>query len=409
MLYKKECKKISRSLIYWIYCAIMILFLCSQFIDEEVNNGMEYEPKPGWKDYGITYIDDPDTIIPPATSTLINCYLNNEYETYPVGFLHVVHLKSADKEKMCMICEKITGMTENQLKKTVGYIETADMVYYEQPDFGVQSRLSYDEFKALMTEADDILGGGSQFAPDRLCFEFGSVPKTYEQARAEYDEFAEKDRFTNGYARLFCDYSGIFLSLLPVFVAAALCTSDKRGRMEQLIYAREVSSTKIVLSRFAALVTMLMLPVLVMAVWSYIKIAMYYTVSKIDNLAFLKYTLVWLLPTVIAATGVGMLITEFFSGIVAIFTQFVWWFASIMITPIAGRIYTFGLVIRHNTIGDRDMFMGQIHQFAVNRIFFTVLGLGCALLAAFVYDLRRGGKFNGIRKSGKVLRRQSQS
>ena len=410
MLYTKECKKISRSVIYWIYCAIIILFMWSQFLGEELNSdAFIAEPQPGWQDYGISYTEDPDIIMPAAAEELINDYLNNEYNTYPVGFIHIVHLKSADNEKMCMICEKITGMTDHELKNILGYVGSEDFVHYPQPDYDIQSRLSYEEFRALLTEADSILGGGSQFAPERLSSEFGAVPKTYEQAKAEYDELAVKDRFSNGYARLFCDYGGIFLSLLPVFVAAALCTSDKRGRMEQLIYAREVSSAKIVLSRFAALVTLLMLPVIVMAVWSYIKIAMIYTVSEIDNLAFFKYTLIWLLPTVIAATGTGMLVTEFFSGIVAVFAQFVWWFASIMTTPIAGKISTFGFVIRHNTVGERDVFMGQMQQFTENRLFFTALGLVCAILSAVVYDLRRGGKFSGIRMSEKMLRRQPQS
>ncbi|SDA28196.1 ABC-2 family transporter protein [Ruminococcus sp. YE71] len=411
MLYTKECKKISRSVIYWIFCAIMVLFLVSQFLGEELRDDrlVLNEPQQGWQDYGTAYTDDPEIIMPAAANALVRCYLINEYRTYPLGFIHIVHLKTAEKEKMCMICEKITGMDENELKDILNSVENGNDMYHDQPDYDIQSRLTYEEFKAFMTEADSILGGGSSFAPEQLSLQFGGVPKTYEQAKAEYDELAEKDRFTNGYARLFCDYGGIFLSLLPVFVAAALCTSDKRSRMYQLIYSREVSSSKIVLSRFAALVTMLMLPVLVMALWSHIKIAMFYTVSRVDNLAFLKYTFIWLLPTVIAATGMGMLVTEFFSGIAAVFAQFVWWFASVMTTPIAGKISTFGFVVRHNTIGERDVFMGQMHQFTVNRLFFTAVGLVCALLTAFVYDLRRGGKFNGIRMSEKMLRHQSQS
>lgn len=405
MLYTKECKKIARSIVYWIYCAIIVLFICSQYFEEK----MVYEPQPDWADYGITYVDDPDIIIPLATETLINDYLNNEYNTYPVGFLHIVHLNSSDKDKMCMICEKITGMSDTELRNTLGFIDTTDVMHYDHPDYNVASRLSYDEFKALMEEADKLLGGGSQFAPEQLRQEFGGVPKTYEQAIAEYAAFAKEDRFSNGYARLFCDYSGIFLSLLPVFVVAALCTMDKRNRMDQLIYARKMSSAKIVISRYTALVTMLMIPVIFMAAWAYIKIALFYTVGEIDNLAFLKYTFAWLLPTIIAATGIGMLLTELFSGIVAVFAQFVWWFVSVMTTPIAGKISTYGFVIRHNTIGERDVFMSQMHQFTMNRLFFTALGFACALFAMYIYHLKRGGLLGENRKSKKMLRNQSQN
>ena len=405
MLYTKECKKIVRSVIYWIYCAIIVLFIFSQYFGEE----MVHEPQTDWADYGIAYIDDPDIVIPAATETLINCYLNNQYDTYPVGFLRVVHLKSSDKEKICMICEKITGLSDTELKKTLGYIGTADIVHYNQPDYNVQLRLSYDEFKSLMSETDKILGGGSRFAPEQLRHQFGGVAKTYEQAKAEYDEFAKTDRFSNGYARLFCDYAGIFLSLLPAFVAAAICTLDKRSRMDQLIYAREMSSMKIVISRYLALVTMLMVPVVLMSVWAYIKIALFYTVGEIDNLAFFKYTFAWLLPTVIATTGIGMLLTELFSGIVAVFAQFVWWFASVMTTLMDGKISIYELVIRHNTLGDRDVFINQMQNFAINRLFFTVIGFACMLLASYVYHLKRGGMLGDTRKSKKMLGHQSQN
>lgn len=410
MLYKKECKKISRSVIYYIYCVIMVLFICSQFIGEELSDDGITEPQPGWEDYGIYYSDDPELIMPAATNSLIQGYLNNQFDTYPVGFIHVVHLKSDEKDKLGFLIEKLTGMSDSELKTAVNYVgEYEGNINYDLPELNVNDDLSYDEFIVLMKEADSILGGGSSFAPENLSMNFGRCPKTYEQAKADYDDIAQKDRFSNGYARLFCDYSGLFLSLLPVFVAAAICTSDRRSRMDQLIYAREISSLRIVSARFAAIVTMLMLPVLLTAFWSYIKIALIYTVTDIDNLAFLKYTVIWLLPTAIAATGIGMLITEVFSGIMAVFVQLVWWFVSIMTTALGGKITVFGFVIRHNTVGDRELFMKQMPQFIANRLFFTAAGLAAVMLTAFVYELKRGGKFNGIRVFRQMLHSKSES
>ena len=47
-------------------------------------------------------------------------------------------------------------------------------------------------------------------------------------------------------------------------------------------------------------------------------------------------------------------------------------------------------------------------QFVFNRIFYMLLSLAMIMLAVLIYDMKRGGRFNGIRLFGEggILRRK---
>ena len=62
------------------------------------------------------------------------------------------------------------------------------------------------------------------------------------ELKEEYDNLVEKDGYTGGYLRLFCDYMGIIVAILPVFVVATRSLRDKRAKMKDLVYTRKVSS-----------------------------------------------------------------------------------------------------------------------------------------------------------------------
>ncbi|MBT2157553.1 hypothetical protein KK420_05085 [Clostridioides difficile] len=71
-----------------------------------------------------------------------------------------------------------------------------------------------------MQRVDDILGGGSAYAFDKLQ-RFGVVPVTYDEAMKNYNYTIQKIKLVMGMQE-FCDYIGIVLSIFPVFVAV-LC------------------------------------------------------------------------------------------------------------------------------------------------------------------------------------------
>lgn len=410
MLFWKECRRILLSVVYILYF-IMVLFVFTSQVEGDI--AVIGPPEPGRPEYGRTVREDPEILMPAAAVSLLNDYLNNNYVTYPIGFIRYVHLKDKDAEKMGILLEMMTGMDIGELEK----LRFREPEYAAEDyngytlDVPVDPSLSYEDFLTLMDEADSILGGGSSYARENIARKFSTVPMTYEEAKAEYDSFITDDKVTNGYARLFCDYHGIFLVLLPAFVIAVFCTADRRGRMEELIYARRISSAKLVLTRYAALLCMLFLPVLVTAVWADIQAAQAYPDTALDRLAMYKYTLIWLVPTLVAVTGINMLVTETFSGISAVVLQFAAWFVSLLTAgmELTGTIQRFNIMVRHNSHLEREVFLDQIGTFAFNRCFFTALGLLCAVLTIVVYKRKREGKFHGFRVLGKVLHRQSQN
>lgn len=149
--------------------------------------------------------------------------------------------------------------------------------------------MDYARFKELMGKADDLLGGGSNYAVDSL-IGYGTVPLTYEEAKERYDLTISSDKVTGGYARLFSDYAGVMvLSILPVFLAVILSMKDRRAKMEALIYTKKTSAAKLTLIRYLAIVIAAMLPVIFLSYASNMAIWSGYHGMQLDYLAPLKY------------------------------------------------------------------------------------------------------------------------
>ena len=255
--------------------------------------------------------------------------------------------------------------------------------------------LSYDRFCELMDETDRILGGGSSYGEHRRG---GSEPKTYEDALKEYQDLTEKDRLTGGYARLFCDYMVIFLGILPVFLAVTRGMRDRRCGMQELVYSRKGSSAVIIFSRFAAMLLMLLIPVLLLSVPLLTECLRHASVIgiSVDLWAFAIYTLGWIMPTVMAVTAVGMFFTELTDTALGVLVQGVWWFVSALTgadAAIRGGMYGWNLIPRHNTELNRAGFEEGFAQLAANRILYVVLALALVALTTFIYSQKRKGRY----------------
>ena len=412
MLFFKECRRIVFSKIYVLFfIAVYVISFHTQFWSDMALGWQSYDPpQPGGTDYGMVVADDPEALTQNATEQLLNDFVNNRYTTYPYGFIHVVHLKSIDKDKMTLILTKITGFDDPEgyvkqnCKTEYSYGTSGDDMYnqYSIPDLNVLDRVSVEDFRALMTEADKILGGGSDYAPEEIDRNFSLAPMTYEQALAEYNELVYDDKVTNGYARLFCDYHGTFMALFPLFLIAVYLTADRRSKMEPLIFSRSVSSAKLTLVRFAALVATEMLPVLVTAVMANIRVAQFYDPAGLDWFAMFKYSIIWILPTVIAVTGADMLLMNIIHPIAVVLIHFIVWFFMSFMGSMSSYFGVFDLIIRHNTEYERQIFIDQLPIFTANRLFFTGVGLVCALCTVFVWKLRREGKLGGSKVRSKL-------
>lgn len=274
---------------------------------------------------------------------------------------------------------------------------------------GQEMAVSYDEFKQLMAEAADIIGPGSSYEPDSLV-SFSRVPKTYEDARNDYELIRDKDRFLGAYARLFTDYALIVLAVLPVFLGVAVALKDKHSKMAPQIYTRRISSVKLVLTRYGAIVSAVMAVALATAYISNISAAQLYPGETLDYLAPLKYTVGLIMPSVMVSAAVGMFFTELTGTPAAIIIQGLWWFMDINIgIGVTGDYPLWELIPRHNSLYKTDVFISRLPSLAANRICMVLTAMALMALCIAAVELKRRGRLAAYGRFGKFGKKKRES
>lgn len=417
MLFLKECKKVICSMTFVLYVVTVIAMYGTQYC-----NDLEVivEPRPGDDSYGTTLREDPDLIMPAAVDSLLGEYLSGSYPAYPIMFYKNVKLKENERLEMRAILEELTGLSGEELDvfddyRGAGYLgegldENGNPIMVFQgavlPPYTLPDSLTYDRFCELMDQADRLIGGGSSYAASMLVDNFGRVPMTYEEAIEEYNALMAPGELGKAYLRLHCDYMGIDLAVMPVFVVAALWQLDKRARMQSLIYTRKSSSARIVGIRYLALTGCMTVPVLLTLLYTIYSTNSLYPGMHIAWGGGLGMALLWLLPDILAITALGALLTELFSPFWAIFLQCVWWFLSLNRTELTGNVARFGLQVRHNSLGRVALWQSQQQNFLYNRFALLALAAICLALSIWLYEYKRKGGMdwmNRIRPQKKDL------
>lgn len=393
MLLGKEIRKTVLSLTFVAFIIALLVTTISQdvlnFSDEAIAS-----PKQG-ADYGIQQKEDPELIMPAAFSSLCEEFAANEYIAYPIGFYKNVKLNDTDQEKMADIISTLSGVSVDDL------LGKDDEVSEAKGDIEVtlSDDISYEEFKACMKQADDLIGGGSNYSENNL-LNYSYVAVTYEEAIENYNLIASKDKFTGAYARLFCDYVGIILSIFPVFIAVAVCLKDRRAKMNELIYARKTSSFNLILTRYFSVIIAVMLPTIILAYISNSSVWGQYSGMSLDYLAPLKYTIGWLMPSVMISAAIGMFFTELTETPIAIAIQGLWWFIDINIgvSKLRGVHTLFELAPRHNVLGNTQTFLDEFNTLAANRLIMVGAALLLVIATVIIYEQKRRGELSGYKK-----------
>lgn len=378
MLFWKELKKIMRSAVYLLYVAVTVLDLYSQDVLSFSGDRIT-EPLPDGY-YGTKNEEIPEIIMPAALQELYGEFAENDYRTYPIGFIKHVRLNEEEQGRIAEILAEITG-----------------------------EDISYIEFKTLMQEADDILGGGSGYAAESL-IGYGNVPITYEEAVRRYEFVRDRDRITGGYARLFSDYAvTIALSILPVFLAVMLCMKDRQAQMSELLYTRQTSGVKVVFTRFLALLAAEMLPILILSYVSNMSVWGMYPGMKLDYLAPLKYDFGWLMPTAMIVTAAGMFLTELTDTPIAVAVCGLWWLVDVNqgLKSVQKDYALLRLAPRHNSGANSyfrtEDFLDNLGRLTANRLFFAAVSVLLVVMTVLVYEAKRKGKLYGNHKIREIF------
>lgn len=266
-------------------------------------------------------------------------------------------------------------------------------------------QVSFDRFKEIMEEVNRLIGRNSYFSWTMLTlYYFGNDMEDNPITERQHREFYEGDKVTGAFARYYCDSISLVVLFLPAFVIVDLMLRDKRHKMQGLTYPRTISSAQVICTRYAAAVCMTMLPILILPVKSLV-VLMRYCGSigvQADTLAFVKYTLAWILPTVLLVMAISLLVTALLENYTAILlTGLIWLVGKPTVDKLDGGNYgLFDLSIRHNTLKGYGRMMENIQMLAANRITISVAALALVGLAILVYSIKRkGGLTFGCQKS----------
>lgn len=412
-----EIKRILKSPIFYISIAIIVGFILSQF---KIDNIHDEDPtiarkkheemvneakKNGRKEimdgeeilidengyiinneasYGTKKIKDINVIQEGAINALIMDYGRNNYVTYPFGFLKEVELTESEQNNMAEYISKLTGVSKEELENSA-----KENIFPENIDYHATNR---KEFINIMNSVDTLIGGGTSFTENKIEDTYGSAPKTYEDAVADFELIKTKDKITGAYAREFCDYLGIIITFVPILLAVFIWYQDKTSKALDIIDSKSVSSKKIVLTRILAMFLLFTLSIIILATIYNIIIISTYGVGNVDIFAFYKYIALWILPNLLFVITFGTLITILTGYPVGVIGMLILWIIFVFgnVNNLSGG-YGWPLIMRANGLGNTALYFENLGSVYLNRIIYAVISLIFTLLSIKVFDLKRNG------------------
>lgn len=392
-----------------------------------------------------------------ATKLLMYNYLDNCYQYYPFGYVKEKTMSAGEQAVILQYLMELTGLSKQELAGTNGgardtnigdipisgsgafilepgkggtnengqfvaepddwqYVPNGDTASEQsentdssettsQSGSSFEIQVSFERFREIMDEVSRMIGAGSYFSWTMLkLYYFGNDMEDAPITQRQHREFYEGDRVTGAFARYYCDSISLRVLFLPAFVIVDLMLRDKRRKMQGLTYPRTISSAKLICTRYAAAVCMTMLPILILPVRSLVMLMRYCGSIGVqaDALAFIKYTLAWILPTVLLITAISLVVTVLLENYTAILLSgLIWLIGRPAVDKLEGGNYSlFDLIIRHNTLKGYGRMMENMQMLVLNRVAISAAALALAALAVLVYSKKRkGGLTFGHQKS----------
>lgn len=444
-LLKAECKKQISSLFYILIIFLFLINWHENFMgvtteeiqkaegEQSVQEFFETErpllKAPSKEDgfFGIKYVENPEKIMAGATDSLLSEYKRNVYATYPFGYYKAVSLDNNGQDKVLVVLCEITGLKETELlnlpdgyfpmvngsiihipesSSNDGVINGLDINIPEEETRNENDKfhiftpqISYNDFKERMSDIDRMIGKGSMYSMEIMVKYFGIEEMSYEEAENEFSEMIRYDHLTGGFARLFCDVMAKWMGILPVFLAVFLWLKDITSKSSILIYAKKTSSLKLVIIRYISEIILILLPVILLTFESLIPLARFAKENNygIDYMAYLKYTVLWLMPTLMVVLASGIFVTVLTDSPVAILVHIIWWFIDRGVTSLSGGTSFFALMLRHNTLREAEVIKAQEDMILANRLFYVILSFILLGFTVYILERKRRGGFESWR------------
>lgn len=379
----KELKSIFKSISFYGLMIAIGLFFFSQCPPPNKDSFKISTPEelkqlgiPESVSYGVKSIEDPQKEIRAVYMNLYRAYC--EESIYKERLMINVKTKLNDKEK-AYVKEAMDKIAEED------YIDNNDNKLID---------VSYEQYLKIMEDLNKKLGGSTCFDPKEKDT-WLNEPRTYEEQVKEFKEILEKDKLTNAAAREAADYMGITAGFFPIFLAAYILLKDKNSKYKKMERkdadsVRNISSYSYILSKYLALCIAVLIPYILISTYHTV---IFYNIAKVNNydievMAFYKYTIGWITPTILFTVAVGMFTSTILSsGIAAILIQFFLWIFSVM--TLGGDYSLYRFVIRFNKFGMYSKYIEWSKAILINRIFYVFFSLIIVLLTGYIWTRKK--------------------
>ena len=406
-LLKKECGMWTKNILLYIYIIMIFMFYTTQMTNE---NDIYKPVQNATGNYGYTLSNDETLIMNTAIENLVYEYSNNTFVTYPFMFYQEKSLSEKEAEAVGEILEALLGKSETQWELELNeyynsFTETTDKEsvitttnQFENYPLIIDRSVEYSQFLMLMEQIESYVGNGSKYSLESI--QQVSVSMTYKQAVDNYEVMVKAEGITSAYARLFCDYIGIILGIIPAFFAITRVYKDKRSQVFQIINTKKVSTFTLVTSKYLAMVIVTFVPVLLLSILPLIHSIFISNINgvQVQYFTFVIYCFGWLLPTILFVIAFAYFIACLFENMLSVLTSLMVWFGAIVSGAGNGLINaSYNLIPRFNELGAYLKFENMLPQLIENRIIYVITSLLIVLFTIIVVSKKRVGglQFNG--------------
>ncbi len=401
-LLRKECEMWGKNVLLYIFIIMIFMFYTTQ-MGSENDISKPVENNDGYYGYNIT--TDETDIMNETIYTLVREYSNNSYSSYPLMFYKEKKLSPKESDEVAKILETLLGKDETQWEsdldeyynsvsekkdEVTGIVEVVSQQTFP---LCVDSDVKYSDFLAMMSQVESYVGNGSNYSLASM--QNIAVPMTYQQALENYEKTISINDVASAYARLFCDYTGILLGIVPAFFAITRVYKDKKNQVSQVVNCKKVSTLKLVCSKYLAMVIMTFIPVLILSILPLIHATFVSNINGVQTqyYIFAIYCFGWLLPTILFVVAFAYFFASLFENLLPILFSILLWFISIASSASTGLINAgYNLIPRFNELGSYDKFEKILPQLIENRIIYSVASILIVGLIIIVVSKKRVGR-----------------
>ncbi|KRM61927.1 hypothetical protein FC26_GL000998 [Paucilactobacillus vaccinostercus DSM 20634] len=353
-----ESKRFFCSFAFLIYVVLTCLFVFLN-VNPLINRSLSHMPSS--EQYDTIYATDLHSLKDGILEQLNTEYTTNHYTTYPLGFAKIVSLTPS---KQAQIRSDITT---------------------------IQKTSNHQALNKSLLHVDRLLGGHSSYSLNNVAT-LAHRKMTPQEAHQDYQLILKHDRISGDFARIFADIAGLIMGILPTVLVIAFCDTDHRNRTLASIHAKYTSQSRRLVTQYCASLIVLLLPILIMGIYFLFRVFVLYPHNALDLLAFLKVTIIWILPTLMISSAVGFLTYQLFHNFFGLALQFIWWLITIMVG--AHRVdgnYGWLLIPRHNSLHNVAYFYDHLDTLLLNRAIYSGIALLLIGLTIIIIHFKKEG------------------